>query len=135
MFGITKIITVFFVFVIHLLQFFISVRYYKKKKFVPVFFFVSVLQVSALPITLPILFVNIFCFYPSEMASPSTPINPILNHGENPQRFNDTDFKIWQQKMLFYLTTLNLARFVTPRPYEEHSTCNCKGAYVHQVPL
>ena len=25
--------------------------------------------------------------------------------------------------------------FVTPRPYEGHSTCNCKGTCVHQVPL
>ena len=25
--------------------------------------------------------------------------------------------------------------FVTPHPDEVHSTCNCKGAYVHQVPL
>ena len=25
--------------------------------------------------------------------------------------------------------------FITPRPDEVHSTCNCKGAYVHQVPL
>ena len=25
--------------------------------------------------------------------------------------------------------------FVTPRPDEVHSTCNCRGAYVHQVPL
>ena len=25
--------------------------------------------------------------------------------------------------------------FVTPRPYEVHSTCNCKSAYVHQVSL
>ena len=24
---------------------------------------------------------------------------------------------------------------VTPRPDEVHSTCNCRGAYVHQVPL
>ena len=24
---------------------------------------------------------------------------------------------------------------VTPRPDEVHNTCNCKGAYVHQVPL
>ena len=24
--------------------------------------------------------------------------------------------------------------FVTPRPDEVHSTCNCKGAYLHQVP-
>ena len=25
--------------------------------------------------------------------------------------------------------------FVTPRADEVHSTCNCKGVYVHQVPL
>ena len=25
--------------------------------------------------------------------------------------------------------------FVTPHPDEVHSTCNCKGAYVYQVPL
>ena len=25
--------------------------------------------------------------------------------------------------------------FVTPRPDEVHSTCNCKGAYVHKVSL
>ena len=24
---------------------------------------------------------------------------------------------------------------VTPHPDEVHSTCNCKGTYVHQVPL
>ena len=25
--------------------------------------------------------------------------------------------------------------FVTPRPEKVHNTCNCRGAYVHQVPL
>ena len=25
--------------------------------------------------------------------------------------------------------------FVTPRPDELHSTCNCRGAYMHQVSL
>ena len=29
-------------------------------------------------------------------------------HGEKPEKFNGTDYKRWQQKMLFYLTTLNL---------------------------
>ena len=48
----------------------------------------------------------------AEMALPSTPVNSIPNHGEKPERFNGTDFKRWQQKMLFYLTTLNLARFL-----------------------
>ena len=28
-----------------------------------------------------------------------------------------------------------LAQLVTPRPDDVHSTCNCRGAYVHQVPL
>ena len=28
-----------------------------------------------------------------------------------------------------------LERIVTPRPDEVHNTCNCKGAYVHRVPL
>ena len=35
------------------------------------------------------------------------------NHGEKPEKFNGTDFNRWQQKMLFYLTTLNLAKFLT----------------------
>ena len=25
--------------------------------------------------------------------------------------------------------------FVTPRPDEVHSTCNCRGVFLHQVPL
>ncbi|CAL5418828.1 unnamed protein product [Camellia sinensis] len=35
-----------------------------------------------------------------------------INHGEKSKKFNGTEFKRWQQKMLFYLTTLNLARFL-----------------------
>ncbi|KAL2470458.1 zinc knuckle (CCHC-type) family protein [Abeliophyllum distichum] len=35
-----------------------------------------------------------------------------VNHGEKPEKFNGSNFKRWQQKMLFYLTTLNLARFL-----------------------
>ena len=35
-----------------------------------------------------------------------------VSHGEKPKKFNKTEFKRWQQKMLFYLTTLNLARFL-----------------------
>ncbi|KAA0048117.1 hypothetical protein E5676_scaffold546G00690 [Cucumis melo var. makuwa] len=34
-------------------------------------------------------------------------------HGEKPEKFGDVDFKRWQQKILFYLTTLNLAKFLT----------------------
>ncbi|XXG75888.1 hypothetical protein AAC387_Pa08g0361 [Persea americana] len=45
----------------------------------------------------------------------TTPTLVMMNHGEKPEKFNGTEFKRWQQKMLFYLTTLNLARFL----YEE----------------
>ncbi|KAK4280477.1 hypothetical protein QN277_012100 [Acacia crassicarpa] len=51
------------------------------------------------------------------MASTSTNlINPSGHapmHGEKQEKFNGNDFKRWQQKMFFYLTTLNLARFLT----------------------
>ncbi|PKI41844.1 hypothetical protein CRG98_037768 [Punica granatum] len=36
-----------------------------------------------------------------------------VNHVEKPEKFNGLNFKRWQQKMLFYLTTLNLTRFLT----------------------
>ncbi|XP_057488500.1 uncharacterized protein LOC130774470 [Actinidia eriantha] len=39
------------------------------------------------------------------------PTNIPVSHAEKSERFNGTDFKRWQQKMLFYLTTLSLARF------------------------
>ena len=34
------------------------------------------------------------------------------NHDEKPEKFKGLDFKRWQQKMLFYLTTMNLAHIV-----------------------
>ena len=40
-----------------------------------------------------------------------TPIvTPTTIHGEKPEKFIGLDFKRWQQKMLFNLTTLNLAK-------------------------
>ena len=39
-----------------------------------------------------------------------------VHHGKKPEKFNGLNFKRWQQKMLFYLTTLNLARFLTEEP-------------------
>ena len=39
-----------------------------------------------------------------------------IHHGEKLEKFNGLNFKRWQQKMLFYLTTLNLARFLTEKP-------------------
>ena len=46
----------------------------------------------------------------------STPLsNPKL---EKPGKFNGTEFKRWQQMMLFYLTTLHLAKFLQEDPPE-----------------
>ncbi|GKC62495.1 hypothetical protein Tco_1095093 [Tanacetum coccineum] len=38
--------------------------------------------------------------------------NIVANHVEKPEKFNGQNIKRWQQKMFFYLTTLNLARFL-----------------------
>ena len=61
-------------------------------------------------------------FLQTVMATDSTPTvvpppTPIMvpmtvSHGEMLEKFNGTDLKKWQQKMLFYFTTLNLARFL-----------------------
>ncbi|KAK2999460.1 hypothetical protein RJ639_023085 [Escallonia herrerae] len=68
----------------------------------------------------------------SETSPKSGPVNPNMQHSgwtvyvtpyvapvhgsvgldERPEKFNEKDFKRWKQKMLFYLTTLNLARFL-----------------------
>ena len=50
----------------------------------------------------------------------SIPTVPTVNlsRGEKPEKFNGTDFKRWQQKMLFYLTTLSLAKFLREDPPE-----------------
>lgn len=37
----------------------------------------------------------------------------VLSHGERSKKFTGIDFKRWQQKMLFYLKTLSLAKFLT----------------------
>ena len=40
---------------------------------------------------------------------------------KKPGKFDGTEFKRWQQKMLFYLTTLHLAKFLQEVP-PEHGT-------------
>ena len=42
--------------------------------------------------------------------------NTVVNHAEKPEKFNGQNFKRWQQKMFFYLTTLNLARCLKENP-------------------
>ncbi|XP_073120603.1 uncharacterized protein [Henckelia pumila] len=36
-----------------------------------------------------------------------------LSHADRPEKFEGLNFKRWQQKMLFYLTTLNVAKFLS----------------------
>ncbi|GJZ97134.1 pol polyprotein [Tanacetum coccineum] len=38
--------------------------------------------------------------------------NTVANHAEKPKKINGQNFKRWQQKMFFYLTTLGLTRFL-----------------------
>ena len=57
---------------------------------------------------------------PSVMKEPASVAIP-LNHAKSLEKFNGQNFKHWQQRMFFYLTTLNLARFLTedaPKPKE-----------------
>ena len=35
-----------------------------------------------------------------------------VSPGEKLEKFNELNFKMWQHKMLLYLTTMNLARFL-----------------------
>ena len=51
-----------------------------------------------------------------------------VSHGEKPKKFNGNDFKRWKQKMLFYLITLNLAKFLR----EDASVC-CENEIDRQV--
>ena len=48
------------------------------------------------------------------MVPPPTPVlvPMTVSHGKKPEKFNGIDFKRWQQKMLFYLTTLKLTCFI-----------------------
>ena len=44
--------------------------------------------------------------------TPGVPTIPMA-HVDKPGKFGGADFKRWQQKMMFYLTTLNLAGCLT----------------------
>lgn len=38
---------------------------------------------------------------------------PVMAPAENPKKISGIDFKCWQQKMFFYLTTLYLQKFIS----------------------
>ncbi|KAL2541627.1 CCHC-type domain-containing protein [Abeliophyllum distichum] len=50
------------------------------------------------------------------MAPHTTVHSNSVPHGEKPEKFIGVEFKKWHQKMLFYLTTLNLAKFLNEDP-------------------
>ncbi|XP_039022096.1 uncharacterized protein LOC120154402 [Hibiscus syriacus] len=46
----------------------------------------------------------------------SQTLHMTISHNEKPAKFNGENFKTWQQKMLFYLATFNLAKFFKDDP-------------------
>ena len=47
---------------------------------------------------------------------PTSTVTLLVNHAKRQKKFNGLNFKRWQQKMMFYLTTLNLTRFLVNDP-------------------
>jgi len=55
---------------------------------------------------------------------------------EKPGKFNGTEFKRWQQKMLFYLITLHLAKFLQgdpPKPETDRSSVLAVDAWTQDA--
>ncbi|GJR14139.1 putative reverse transcriptase domain-containing protein [Tanacetum coccineum] len=64
----------------------------------------------------------------------SAPVtNIVANHAEKPEKFNGHNFKRWQQKMFFYLTTLNLARFLKGTAPQVELLRECQPSNAHDV--
>ncbi|XP_055824810.1 uncharacterized protein LOC129893325 [Solanum dulcamara] len=56
---------------------------------------------------------NVSYFEANTIPSTSrTPVSIAMATAEKPEKFTIIDFKCWQQKMFFYLTTLSLQRFI-----------------------
>ena len=69
------------------------------------------------------------------------PVTPVVSHvstahAERPEMFNGSKFKFWEEKMLFYLTTINLYHFLkeeTPvvTPESDMQTVYAADAWKH----
>ncbi|XP_024965846.1 uncharacterized protein LOC112506050 [Cynara cardunculus var. scolymus] len=57
------------------------------------------------------------------------PTSIIKNHVEKPEKFKGTDFRHWQQNMLFYLTTLHVSNVLT-----DDEPCNPPVSLGQNVP-
>ncbi|XP_042051437.1 uncharacterized protein LOC121796710 [Salvia splendens] len=56
----------------------------------------------------------------------------VMAQAEKPEKFKGSEFKRWQQKMLFYLTTLGVANFLkedAPTVPKEETDFNVRAAY------
>ncbi|GKF68555.1 hypothetical protein Tco_0198234, partial [Tanacetum coccineum] len=71
----------------------------------------------------------------NETGAPVT--NTVANHAEKPKKINGQDFKRWQQKMFFYLTTLNLTQFLneTAPQVKPSKECQPSNAQAVQVTM
>src|SRR4051812_20034177 len=58
---------------------------------------------------------NVFSGVSSETPAPIHGTTHV-NHGEKLEKFSGLNFKRWQQKMVFYLTTLGLVKYLTEEP-------------------
>ena len=52
----------------------------------------------------------------ARMPTTTIPFPTPVTHAEKSKKFNSLNFKRWQQKMMFYLTTIGLVRFLTEDP-------------------
>ena len=78
---------------------------------------------------------------PATHVAPLAPITPSMpsvpaTQVERPEKFNGSNFKCWQQKILFYLTTMNLSQFLkeeapTVTPDSDKKTVYAVDAWKH----
>ncbi|KAI5314259.1 hypothetical protein L3X38_043435 [Prunus dulcis] len=61
-------------------------------------------------------------------SAPAVVLPSSHNHAEKPEKFNGIDFKRWQQKTLFYITTLNLAHILKADPLAPGDTTETVAA-------
>ncbi|GJZ82991.1 pol polyprotein [Tanacetum coccineum] len=67
----------------------------------------------------------------NETGAPVT--NTVANHAQKPKKFNGQNFKRWQQKMFFYLTTLNLAQFLNETTPQVKPSKECQPSNAQAV--
>ncbi|GJY58926.1 retrotransposon protein, putative, ty1-copia subclass [Tanacetum coccineum] len=76
----------------------------------------------------------LFCDLLVVIPTGASATNTVANHVERPEKFNGQNFKRWQQKMFFYLTTLGYTQVLEETVSEDNKllqkilcTCFCKA--------